>query len=93
VLVKASIIFCGGGLDIKSHSFIVRIWNDSVGNGKSVWRGSIEKVGSDRKIYFSHLDGVVRFIQDQIGYELPGRTNTLTALLHRIKDAIHKHRN
>jgi hypothetical protein len=90
--VKTGIFFFYGGLlDIENHSFIVRVWNDSIGDGKSVWRGSIEKVGSDEKLYFSHLEGVVRFIQDQIEFKPQGSPKIWNSLVLWIKDAIGKH--
>ena len=73
-------------MDIKSYSFIVRIWNEAVEGGENVWRGSIEKVGNDGKQYFSHLDGIVRFIQDQIGFISPDKAKDRWSFLQRIKD-------
>lgn len=77
-------------MDIESHSFILRIWNDSIGARESVWRGSIEEVGSDRKFYFSHFEDVVHFIQEQIGVKPPGKIKFWKAFIRRIKDAVNK---
>jgi hypothetical protein len=78
-------------LEIKSYSFIVRIWNEAMEGGENVWRGSIEKVGNDGKQYFSHLDGMVGFIQDQIGFVSPAKAKARQSFLQRIRDAFTKH--
>ena len=78
-------------MGIKSHSFIVRIWNEAEEDGKPAWRGSIEKVGNNEKLYFSRLDNMARFIQEQIEFKLPCKINIRDSLLRRIKDAINKH--
>ena len=53
----------------QNYSFVVRVWLESTySDGKSaVWRGSIEQVGGDCRIYLSDLDGIPRYIQTQIG--------------------------
>jgi len=52
-----------------TQSFIVRIWHEGVdATGNIVaWRGSIDHVGSGRRVYFHDLNGALRFIQDQAG--------------------------
>lgn len=80
-------------MDTGSHSFIVRIWDESVEGGESVWRGSIEEVGGERKLYFSRLDGMVRFIQDQMGFKPPVKFAIWDLVLKRMKDVVQKLRN
>ena len=52
-----------------THAFIVRIWYEPLDDEgtRSTWRGSVEYVGSDRRIYFQVLDELVRFIQERTG--------------------------
>jgi hypothetical protein len=52
-----------------TNSFVVRIWHEAVDSeGKvTAWRGSIEHVGSARRLYFQDLDHLVTFIQDSAG--------------------------
>lgn len=52
-----------------THSFIVRIWHEAYdGEGHvTAWRGSIERVGDDKRLYFHDLEAVQRFIQEQAG--------------------------
>ncbi len=57
----------GWALEKESHSFIVRIWSE-MNDGKSPgWRGSIDYVGSDKRLYFQELEGIIRFIKQQTG--------------------------
>ncbi len=54
-----------------THSFIVHIWDAAAQmpdqDGKAVsWRGSIDYVGSNKRLYFQDLDSIVRFIQEQV---------------------------
>jgi hypothetical protein len=53
----------------ETQSFVVRIWREVVdGQGKTVvWRGSIDHVGANKRLYFADLDAVVRFIRQQAG--------------------------
>lgn len=52
-----------------TYAFIVRIWQESEEGEEeqAAWRGSIEQVGSDLRVYFFDLDGILRFIQEQTG--------------------------
>jgi hypothetical protein len=51
-----------------THSFIIRIWNAAEDRpGKpSAWRGSIDYVGNDKRLYFNDLNSVVCFIHEQV---------------------------
>ena len=54
-----------------TQAFIVRIWHEVLDDEGHIvaWRGSIEHVGSDERLYFQDLDRVVGFIQEQLGIE------------------------
>jgi hypothetical protein len=56
-------------LQNQNYSFVVRLWleNSEGDRNTAIWRGSIEQVGSDGRIYFSDLDGITRIIQTQVG--------------------------
>ncbi len=69
-----------------TQSFIVRIWREAVDTAGNVvtWRGSIDHVGTGRRVYFHDLDSALRFIQQQVG--LQGRHYPWwRSLLARIK--------
>lgn len=54
-------------MDNDVHAFVIRIWNEGIGAGKAkVWRGYIEHVNHDSRMYFSDLSGIARFISRQI---------------------------
>jgi hypothetical protein len=50
-------------------SFIVHIWREAEDreNDISTWRGSIDDVSSNKRLYFNDLDGITRFIEEQVG--------------------------
>jgi hypothetical protein len=56
-------------LQNQNYSFVVRLWLEDTQDdrGPAIWRGSIEQVGSDRRIYFSGLDGITPIIQARVG--------------------------
>jgi len=56
-------------LDNETHAFIIRVWYESQDrDGKVVaWRGSIDHVGGNKRLYFQDLNGAVKFIQEQSG--------------------------
>jgi hypothetical protein len=53
-------------LDHKTHAFIVRVWQESSGKIPS-WRGFIEYVGQNKRLYFYDLDRIANFIKEQTG--------------------------
>jgi len=75
----------------ETHSFIVRIWNAADAKSKDVsgWRGSIDYVGSDRRLYFYDLESIVRFIREQVavntGMPVPAKMPTLVSLKARLR--------
>jgi hypothetical protein len=70
-----------------THAFIIRIWNEAAGDERSaaVWCGSIDHVGSDKRLYFYNLDGIVRFIQEQTGMAPPRPTSWWRSLIAKIR--------
>ena len=75
-------------MDSQNYSFVVRVWFESAyGDGKdAVWRGSIEQVGTNCRIYFSELDGITRFIQTQIHVETPAPPSNWRIALELIQN-------
>ncbi len=73
-----------------THSFIVRVWHEAVNSKGRVttWRGSIDHVGSDQRLYFDDLEGVVRFIQEQAGLSIRRSGRKWRALVAYIKRMI-----
>ncbi|MCB0180913.1 MAG: hypothetical protein KDI62_21985 [Anaerolineae bacterium] len=51
------------------HSFIVRIWFEATEAAEiaRTWRGSIEQVGQQNRLYFQDLAAMCDFIQDEAG--------------------------
>jgi hypothetical protein len=56
-------------LENDTQSFVVRIWHEAVDaeGHVVVWRGSIDHVGSGKRLYFDELGGIVRFIREVMG--------------------------
>ena len=56
-------------MEEKTDSFIVRISHGTPESERAVvtWRGSIEHVGSDQRLYFRDLAAILRFIQQRTG--------------------------
>jgi hypothetical protein len=70
------------------HSFIVRIWHeeeDEEGHGP-VWRGSIDHVGSGRRLYFCDLEGILGFIREQLGLNVNPRHPKWKSILRWIRN-------
>lgn len=76
----------------QNYSFVVRVWLEgSQSDGKlPLWRGSIERVGSDYRIYFSDPDEVTRFIQKQIGLEPSASHTRWHLILEAIQNGVRK---
>lgn len=62
------------------HAFIVRIWfetTDAAEIGRT-WRGSIEQVSQQNRLYFQDLTAVCDFIRDEAGLLInPSSTGTV----------------
>lgn len=53
-----------------SFSFIVRVWKESTtasDENPAGWRGSIERVGLNQRMYIHRLESIQAFIEEQIG--------------------------
>jgi len=71
-----------------THSFIIRIWDvvDGPGNRpEETWRGSIDYVGSGKRLYFNDLNSIVKFIHEQIRSEGSQSIANWEALVERSK--------
>jgi hypothetical protein len=73
-----------------TQAFIVRIWHEAEDDeGRPVaWRGSVQQVGSDSRLYFQELDGIVRFIQEQTGIKARRGASKWRKLLAMIRHEI-----
>ncbi len=63
-----------------SHAFVVRIWwepNLTHPNGRPLWRGRVQHVGSGRTLVFQSLSELLQFIREHTGVEErgPGATH------------------
>ena len=77
----------GSSLGNEMQSFVVRIWQETAdGNGRAgIWRGSIDHVGSGKRLYFCDLNGIVRFVQEQSGLEVGPVSRTRKSIPDRIR--------
>ena len=79
-------------MNTDTHSFIIRVWyeaQDSDGNILA-WRGSIDHVGSEKRLYFQDLEGIARFIQEQSGVRDSDKSPFWRTMLIWIKDEFGK---
>jgi hypothetical protein len=78
-------------LENETHAFIIRIWIEAGGceNVAPVWRGSIDHVGANQRLYFSDLDGVNRFIQEQIGVKSRSPLPWFHIVIRHIRNGLH----
>lgn len=57
-------------VQVDSFSFIVRVWKESnttPDENPASWRGSIERVGLNQRMYIHRLESIQAFIEEQIG--------------------------
>ena len=68
-----------------THAFIVRVWHEPEDQDSlsGAWRGSIIHVGSECRQHFQNLDGIVRFIEQQLGVPNRRRRLSMRSLLGR----------
>ena len=68
-------------------SFVVRIWREtSNGAGRApTWRGSVEQVGTDERLYFQDLREMERFIRQRSGIGADRRGSRCLSLLARLR--------
>ena len=69
-----------------SHAYIVRIWSESTDEGgqASGWRGSIETVGSNRRLYFYDFNAIRRFIEESLHLSEGQPRSWWQSLLHKL---------
>lgn len=81
-------------MDNETHAFIIRVWYESQDNdGKVVtWRGSIDHVGGNKRLYFQDLNGAVKFIQEQSGIHGKETVHNWQSFILWIQDEICKFR-
>jgi len=77
-------------VDPEIHSFIVRIWKESreAPGAHSELRGSIDHVATGRRLYFRDLNGILRFIRENIGgggSDQPSILENLREIWQRLK--------
>jgi hypothetical protein len=79
-------------LNTDTHSFIIRVWHESQDSDGNIlaWRGSIDHVGSNKRLYFQNLDGIAQFIQEQSGVCKARNSSTWRAPLIWIENEINK---
>jgi hypothetical protein len=66
---------------------VIRIWHEAIDRDGNfvIWRGSIDHVGTGRRLYFNDLSGVVRFIRDEIGSNVGRSGRWISRVLDWIK--------
>ena len=76
----------------QNYSFVVRVWLESThAHERTVlWRGSIEQVGRDYRIYFSDLNEIALFIERQINLDAPSSYLSSRMSLKYIQDSIRR---
>jgi hypothetical protein len=74
------------------QAFIVRIWHEEEDDQQErlIWRGSIEEVGSDKRLYFYDLDGIIRYIQEHTGIDARRSLTRWQSFLSSIRSWISK---
>lgn len=69
-----------------SQAFIVRIWSESSHESGSAsgWRGSIQTVGSDSRLYFHDFRAIRRFIEESLQITSSPARSWWQTLLHKL---------
>jgi hypothetical protein len=69
-----------------SQAFIVRVWSESTdesGNAAG-WRGSIQNVGSDSRLYFYEFSAIPHFIEESLQITSNQPRSWWQILLHKL---------
>lgn len=79
-------------MENETHAFIIRVWYEAQDSEGKVltWRGSIDHVGGNKRLYFQDMNGVVNFIQEQSGIYRKHKSNIWRSLLIWIRDGFNK---
>jgi hypothetical protein len=58
-------------LDERSHTFVVRIWEErrDVADAPSTWRGRVDEVRTGVRRYFTTLEDLVTYLSSQSGMD------------------------
>jgi len=55
----------------RKYTFLVSLWLEQGGanasSGRDAWRGSVEHLGSGRRLYFNQIASLVGFLFDWLG--------------------------
>ena len=73
-------------LDERSHTFVVRIWEErrDLANAVPTWRGRVDNVRTGSRKYFTALEDLVTYLSSQSGMLAPAQEPTpLSELLRR----------
>jgi len=83
----------GSTLENDTHAFIIRIWHETDNGRHSVksWRGSIDHVGSESRLYFYDFDGIASFIREQVGADTDNPISPFRSILKRLQDDFKKY--
>jgi len=54
-------------MERRDHRFVVHVWYETGGRSDGQWRGAVEHVGHDRRLYFSSFGDLTDFINARIG--------------------------
>ena len=81
-------------MDKDYDSFVIHIWYESSSgtNQPADWRGTIDHVGEDKRLYFCELEGMQRFIQEQTGIHLANRVHKFSTRIRRLWNDLVKNR-
>ena len=53
-------------LSSRSHLFMVRVWLEDLGDGKTEWRGKVQCVASGEVRYFRDWQTLIAYLQDTL---------------------------
>jgi len=58
-------------MERREHRFVVRIWFETGSGSDGQWRGAVEHLGQERRLYFSSLGDLTDFIKVRIEEPAP----------------------
>jgi hypothetical protein len=59
-----------GGIEPRSHTFVIRIWLERAGEEKA-WRGHITDVVTGQRDHFAGLTAILDFVQSRLHRDTP----------------------
>ena len=57
---------------VHSHLFVLRMWQENLGQDQLEWRGKVQHVTSGEAHYFRDWSGLIACLQQIIGNQLEG---------------------